>query len=186
MARQFLDDLRTRIVNELPDNSVGLITPEIMRDLTRDIIDSTVQDEGAINGPGQTGVALTGTYQNLGGYSSSQGGDGTFVKLDVGLGQIVTATTAGFTYEVLAAVSFEGSTNDEYEFAIGINGAPGAYQPSVTGRGPGRPSSVYLRAYQTSLPSDSVITVMARSPDNATIDVTDIILGAIILPTNNP
>ena len=54
MARRFLDDIRADIASQLPDNTVGAITPAIVRGLLNDIIASTVQDEVAMTAPPST------------------------------------------------------------------------------------------------------------------------------------
>ena len=188
MARRFLDDVRSDINTLFADNIIGAITPARLRTSLRDIIDSTIQDEGVISISAPiTGVVLPSTFTNLTGFVNTLGGDGTFIKLEPSNNRIVTAATAGFTYTVFAGLSFEGVNNEEVEFAIGYNGVQGDYTPIATARGLGRPLALQIRGLTLSAAANTNLTFMARAVDGtATIDILDMYLAAIINPTNNP
>lgn len=189
MTRRFLDDIRSDIVTLMPDNNIGAITPAITRGILTDMVDSTVQDEGAISANAPTlGIATTDSFTQLTTpYAQNAGGDGDFITPDQINGEITTSSTAGFTYSLIGSIAFEGSANDPFEFVILEDGSPVGFITRETGEGNNDPVSSYVRTLIDAAPADAVYSIGVRTPEgNNTIDILDIELVAIIQPTNNP
>jgi len=189
MARRFLDDIRAAIDAQMPDNTVGAITPAIMRTTLKDMIDSTIQDEAFIYGTTPTQINLTAAWVPVpvSFFQYQLGGDPDFLKINLATASITTAATAGFTYEAIAIVNMEAAQNNEAEFAIAINGVVSGLRVEVVGRGPGRSVNGIARDLSVSTPSNAVYTLMARAPSGG---VSAILVSAglavTVLPTNNP
>ncbi|AUR97446.1 hypothetical protein NVP1239O_10 [Vibrio phage 1.239.O._10N.261.52.F6] len=188
MTRRFLDDIRAEINTYLVaggDTTASELNPTLI-----DMLDSTIEDESAIFSLVQTDNVPTTTEWtkiNTTVYGGSQGGDGVFLKPDFANGQIVTNTVAGFSYNVGAAISFEGQANTRFDFRLLKDGIPVGIIDIQTGEGNNDPITANPRAYIPSADSDAVFSVGVRSPDGANnIDIISAVLYATILPTNNP
>ena len=190
MARKFLDDIRAAIDSQMPDNTVGAITPAIMRATLKDVIDSTIQDEAALLGNVTTSVTATPTWTPVPAafWTSVIGGDATFLKMSQGAGTITGATVAGWSYTLQGVANLEAQNNADIEFAIGRGGAQFGQPITVTGRGAGRP--IYARCFciDISAQANSVYQLLVRSPTgaNETISIINGALIGTINPTNNP
>ena len=190
MTRRFLDDIRADIASQMPDNTLGLITPAIVRNLLNDIIDSTIQDEcGIVTSVPVAGFAVTTTFTPIttAVFTQDIGGDGSFLTVNAAGGNITLSSTAGFAYSVVAAISFEAPNNDEIEIVVLVDGVPKPYSPLGTGRGNNRPVTVYVDAIINPAPASALVQVGLRAPAGATtILIEDCVLGVTIQPTNNP
>ena len=194
MARRFLDDLRADIINYIIDNDAGLITPAQVRTALLDIIDSTIQDEGAIIADHTAGApysfTATPTWTALPTaiWNGEVGGDADFVKVNEAGGEISSSSTAGWTYVLQGVISIVAANNADIEFAIGTDGDPTGTPITVTGRGSNRP--VYGRCfrYDVSALANSSYQLFVRSPTGGSeaIEVDYVALICVIQPTNNP
>lgn len=192
MARRFLDSIRDDINLLWADNTSGQITAQALRNIVLDIVDSTIQDESAISGNTEvSGISVPTTFLalNNGIFTDEFGGDGQFLFPVAATGIITTSATAGYTYELKAAVSIEGQANNEWEFVILANGTPLEYRPNIATFGPGRTVSVYLDSYinGAGAPPSTTIQLGVRSVSGTqNLTVTGATLSVIIFPTNNP
>lgn len=188
MTRRFLDDVRDDLNTLLVTG--GETKADEIRPLLIDMIDSTIQDECAIASVVQTdNIATSPAWLKLNTtiFGIDIGGDGVFLKPDFSAGEITTSTTAGFSYDVGAAISFEGQANTRFDFQLLKDGVPVGAIDIQTGQGNNDPITALPRAYIPSADSDAVFSVGVRSPDGAnTVDVISAILYINILPTNNP
>ncbi len=195
MTRKFLDTVRAEVQTLLPDNNAGEITPELIRGILGDVIDSCVQDEAAIVlffpqiAPAAVSDAAFATVPIV--YQVTQGGDATFLRVTSGLGgNIQLATEAGFTYAIRATVSFEGTEDARYGLGIMVNGVitfTGAISYD-TGQGVGDPTNMNISGVINAATTDAVIELgMIRDAgSDPTIVVQSASLGVVIVPTNNP
>lgn len=192
MARRFLDLVRGDITTLMADNSTGDITAAIQRSILTDIIDSVVQDECIMLGSVGGVFPTTETYQILSSvYESETGGDGLFMKPDIGAGQIQSATAAGWTYQITAIVEFEASNGQSFDFAISRNGVIIQPTHTVTAVGTGNTEgvSISLDHYIKSSVSDERYGVSMRSTPGQgsnTITIGEVLLALIIHSTNDP
>jgi len=187
MTRRFLDNIRADIATQLADNPTGDITAAIMQNLLLDMIDSTIQDEGAITGGSVLDIALTNAWQLLDIFDTNVGGDGDFITPSAGTGVIVTSDNAGFSYQINAQLSFVTDNNRDYEFSILQDGVEIGFLSSQTGTGAGDTQSIYLSTFVKSAPADAQYSIGARN--NGTTGDLDVIASSItviIVPTNNP
>lgn len=187
MTRKFLDTWETEMLAVI-GTGAGCTGLE-MRTVFTDLKDSSVQDECTINSSAPTAVALTSAWSkvNTTVYTSSNGGDGSFLKPSFATGEIETSLIAGFTYVIGASVSFEGDNNDRYDFTIFKNGTPIGNFVSSVAHGGGDPVSLNPRVYVNSAGSNDVYSLGVRSFNAVdTINIISCVLYATIYPTNNP
>ena len=159
-----------------------------MRSVLKDIMHSTVSDECTLASTGPTlSYQLTTAFQPLATiFGSQEGGDGVFLKPDFGTGTIGTATTAGYSYEVVGAVTIEDANNVVLDLSIAVDGAPLQFIASVVGKGAGKPFTIDIGGLIRSAVSNSVITLVMKADKVADVDIINSVLRVDIKPTNNP
>ena len=186
MTRKFLDQIKTDMETILPDNLTNEVSPADIRTVITDVMDSTKQDEGVISG-GAVGVApLDGVFQSLASFDTEEGDDAIFLKLNAAAGQIQTASTAGYTYQISAKIAFDAGNNN-LEFTIGMNGTPIGFITRDEGAGNNDQVTIQVGYFSRSTPADAVFTLMVRAVDgSANLNVVETALAAVIWPTNNP
>jgi hypothetical protein len=187
MTRRFLDDVRANIATLIADNTSGDTSNEDIRVQMLDLLDSAIQDECNISSNTNTGIVLTGSFQNLTTpYQEQAGGDATFLIPNFGSGTITTNVVPGFSYTMFGQITLEAANNDNIDFVIGINGVPQGYIGSIHGDGSNEVSTA-LRAFVRAAGISDIITIMALAQDGAAVvDVLSIELVLVIVPTNNP
>lgn len=187
MTRRFLNNVRTDLNTVLVTG--GDTTADELRPLLIDMIDSTIQDECAIYSTvphAGVSVGTSWTKINNDTYDTSRGGDGVFLKPSFASGDIETASTAGFSYNVIATISFYGGNNDMYEFSIGENGTPVGATSSITGQGVNTLVSTTVFYQINAAPSDALYSLYAQSSvASDTIDIASCQLQVTVVPTNN-
>jgi hypothetical protein len=187
MSRRFLDDVRTDVNTQLVTNGTGAITASILNPIILDTIDSTIPDECFLSGDATAAIPIGVTYTQLStAFNNQAGGDGDFLKPDVVNGQVETSTTAGFTYSVSTRVSFYGTTNSDFDFTIFQDGVAIGFAGGETGEGVNDPVTGVASVLVNSAPTNALYSVAVKSSQASTIDIIDILLSVIILPTNNP
>lgn len=196
MARRFLDDVRADIISGFADNTTGLITAAAMRQITRDMVDSSVDDEAGITAVATLPLTFTvpATFTPLNGalagatlFDVTIGGDGEFLIPQATQGAIVTASTPGFTYVSEAVIQLEMANNAEIEMALGIGGLPGQFVTNIVGRGPGRAVGGFAKRYIAAAAASSSFQVLVRAPSGPEqVTLVEATLGLVIKPTNNP
>jgi len=198
MARKFLDTVRTDIAAKLADNTTGEISALDMREVLRDLLDSTVSDEAAFTNavtPPVLSMALDATWRPLtdanvtGGavFDTVVGGDAEFLRMEPSNSGIRGSATVGWSYNVKGSISIDGATNVAIEIAMGMNGEPGTLVQTVIGTNGVRFTGTYLERYVLSAPADALFQLLVRAPDGpTTASISSRGFGAIILPTNNP
>lgn len=184
--RRFLDDIKTDI-----NNKVGLglnLTGEDAKAFLIDMVDSLTQDEAGIYGTVNTDLNLTTTFQSIrAGFTAQEGSDNDFLKPDETTGEIKTSATAGYTYNITARVAFEVSNNKDYEFCILRDGLPVGFVDRITGAGHNDFATANLGYVEISAPAGAVYTIGARVIETTDVlTINQVILGAEIVPTENP
>jgi len=192
VSRKFLDDIRAEITSQMPDNSVGLVTPAIVRGIMRDIVDSTVEDVAFIyrTGGPATGYARTATAALLpnlfdADYLASNM-DGTTTQITAGT--ITLGTVAGRQYKGTFNITFEGANGTEVQAGLFIGGVlsplwgAAASVPAAS-----RQVTITMPWYINKSVASQVIGPALWLPNGAgTIDVTAVQFSCSIMPTNNP
>lgn len=187
MTRKFLDTVKADALALLPDNTIGSISPLDVRTVLNDMLDSTQPLIGVMYGPAiAEAVATTATYAAMVGtlFTTSEGGDATFVKINTATGTIQTNTTAGFSYQVYGEVNFEAGNGVDFEFTILLDGVPVANLDVETGRGAGNFTSATINWNLLHAPADTDIQLAVRSPSGAsTLTVSNIFMQVIQVAT---
>jgi len=187
MTRRFLDNVRSDINTTIVVNGTGDIGAEDLAPLMLDTIDSCVNDEARLlKEVEEIDVALTTSYTTPIIYDSSEGGDATFLKVNLGAGTITTATTAGFSYDVALFISFIGINNTRYDASFLQNGVPVGLETSGIGFGNNDPTHLSLTSTSLSTASNSVIEIGLKADVAGDIDILAAALRVDIIPTNNP
>jgi hypothetical protein len=188
MTRRFLDDLRSDLSNQLTTGNATKATE--LLPLLIDTIDSTIQDECSIFSTSATNNfdTIEDTWVKLDGvFDEQNGGDGVFLKPDLAESEIVSNTIAGYSYEVNAVVSFEGTQNARFDFIILANDVPMGIIGIETGEGNNDPVTSNPRAFIQSAVSNMSFSVAVRNSSSSNdIDIISATLYVNILPTNNP
>jgi hypothetical protein len=189
MSRRFLDDVRADINAQIIANGAGLVTANILRPLMIDTIDSTIDDEAVIGSntlvPALAVNDVTWTPLPA---DIEVGGDAQFLTVDLINDQIISAPTAGYTYNATGLASLSGATNRVFEMAILQSGVPVGYIGNISTGGNARPVSAQAFRLSLSTPISSNFQLGIRSVTNAN-DVIDVVSSALTLtvkPTNNP
>lgn len=188
MPRIFLNPLKAAIDARLADNVTGDITPEDFRIVLEDIIDSCTSYTGYLFSSVTQLINATNTPTKITGvWNLAAGDDGTFLKLDSGLGEIVTSTIPGYRYKVFAGGSFIGDNNRRFDFQVYQNGVPFGLVSGSTGDGNNDPVSWSLIGEIQHVGSDDVWDLRI-STDGAPVNVTLIscYLALEIMPTLDP
>lgn len=188
MARKFLDTIKDNINSDFLDNTSGLITPEELRDIANDLVDSLKADEAELASSAETtGIALTGTFANLATvYSSGTGDDGDFLNVNFAAGTVTGTATAGFSYQLSGTLVIEATNNEVIELTFGVDGVATGGVVTIVGNGTDD-ASRHWQSFVRSAPASGVFSIMARAQDgSATIDVVSARFVAAVLPTNNP
>lgn len=196
MARKFLDVWQSEMESALADNTQGLITAANHRALLTDLKDSVIDDEAVLSGSVTQTFSIDENWVNIADallagpemYDVVIGGDADFLQVNRALGTITGTSTAGFTYNAIAAIGIDAATNVVIEASIGLNSSPNtAFIGSIVGTGGAREQSIYVERYTLSAPSSAIYSLMVRAPAGATsITVTPRSFGAAIKPTNSP
>ena len=191
MTRKFLDDLSAEISLKVPDNTTGLVTPAIVRNLMIDITDSTVEDIAFIYrsspllayargvAPALLGGVFNATYlaPNM---------DGTSV--DENAGTIILGNVAGRQYRGVLQITFEGTNGAEVLGGLYIDGVLSSlWAGGVTIPGVGKQVTLNIPWYIQKSVAASIIGPAIWLPNGAgTIDILAAQFSCSILPTNNP
>ena len=187
MARRFLDDIRADIISLLPDNTVGSITPAIVRGLLNDIIASTVQDEVAMTSPPSTVLNLTPTpteYPQI--FQAAIGNVPGFLTGNFTTGRFECSATPGWSYRFEFYLQAEGGQNNELGFQIMRNGVVVGERFEIITRGAGRGVTASAAWYEISAPANATYSIAISSPGSDTFTITNAFALAAIVPTNNP
>jgi hypothetical protein len=192
MSRRFLDDIRADIASQMPDNSVGLITPAIVRGLMRDVVDSTVEDIAFIyrtGGPlvGYARTAAPALMPNL--FDSNYlAANMDSVTTQQAAGTITLGTVAGRQYKGTLNITFEAANGTEVQTGLFIGGTlsplwgAAASVPAAS-----RQVTITMPWYINKSIADQVIGPALWLPNGAgSIDVTAVQFSCSIMPTNNP
>jgi len=198
MARKFLDEVRTDITTKLADNTTGDISALDVREVLRDLLDSSISDEAAFTNaltPPVVSMALDATWKPLtdanvtGGVAFDMvvGGDAEFLRMLPSDSGIRGSAVAGYSYNVKGSISIDAATNTSIQVAMGMNGEPGVLVQTIIGTNGVRFTGAYLERYILSAPADALFQLLVRAPDGpTTASISSRGFGAIILPTNNP
>ena len=187
MARRFIDDIVSEITAGVPDNNVGLVEPANLRIPMLDLCDSLVTDEATLDvDTPKAGEAVGATFADYANYDSSAGDDGSFLKINQGAGTVTGTTVAGFSYLVTVSMSASYASNRVVDVAVGQNGVPVGFIPSVAGQGAGDPVLLSTTFFIRSAGSNDVFSLLWKADSATTAEVTDARLTAVIWPTRNP
>ena len=187
MARRFLDDIRADILSELPDNTVGAITPAIVRGILRDMCDSLAQDECALTSPPSAVVNLTTTpteYPQI--FDAVIGGAPGFLVGNATTGRFELSPTPGFSYTFRYYLQAEGNQNAELNFNIVRDGVVVGETYEIIARGPGRGTASAAAWYELTGIANGTFGLALSSPGSDTFTITNAFAIASIVPTNNP
>jgi hypothetical protein len=187
MTRRFLDNVRSDINTQIVTNANGDITAVVLAPLMIDTIDSCVIDQSRLikNVP-EAAVALTTVYTQPIIYNESEGGDATFLKVNLGAGSITTNVTEGFTYNVEMFISFIGINNTRYDASFLVNGVPTGITVSTIRSGADEQSLLTLTGTALSAASNSTVTIGLKADVAGDIEILAAVLRVDIAPTNNP
>jgi hypothetical protein len=187
MTRRFLDDVRADIHAIIKTNGNAEITGPLLNGLMIDMIDSTINDECALIQTTDEAYVTSITFEPIDNYDSSVGGDGDFLTPDILLGTIKSSPTSGWTYDVEGQISFIAQNNADYEFTMLRNGAPSGFLASITGTGNNDLQTLSVNTTILSNVADNFVSLGFRSITGGnSITITNVVLKAVIKPTNNP
>jgi hypothetical protein len=189
MTRRFLDDVRADINAQIITNAAGLITADVLRPLLIDSIDSSVDDEAGIGSITPViGLAVNDTTWTVIPADELRGGDAQFLNVDLPGNQIISAPSAGWTYNITGLVSIIGSNNDVFELGVLFDGAQNGYIGIATTRGPNKPVTVQCYELELSTPVSTSFQIGMRCVGvaNNTVDIGSSASIVTIKPTNNP
>ena len=168
MTRKLTDVLKSDFDLYLPDNEEGLITPQIMRDALKDIIDSLrpawaaiYADHAALPVTFATGSEWT-KINTAGLFTVGGASDTAELNYDLTAGEIVVAF-GSFNHVVQGLMNFAGATNVEYQFSVAVDNVPQGILSSIDGAGSGRVVAVQDFA-AVFPPAGSKIAMVVRSP----------------------
>lgn len=195
-GRQFLDDWQAQVEAQIQTNTEGLISGTLVQQALIGLKNSTVDDEAVLAGSTTESFTIDENWVNVSDallagpqmYSFIVGGDAEFLIVDRALGTITGTSTAGYTYNGIAAIGVDAPQNVVVEASIGLNGVPNtAFVGSIVGTGGTREQSMYVERYNLTAPASAVYSLMIRAPAGSTsITVTPRSFGVAIKPTNNP
>lgn len=190
MTRKLTDNLKSDLLTYLPDNNQGLITPTILRQILADTIDSLRPAWAGLLGDhtsAPVSYPLSAAWEVLKGptlFLAAQVSDPLELAADIDDGNI-TVQYSEYFHQGTGLIAFEGATGTEYQFAIGVNGAPvgSTVISSLDGAGAGRIVATQARA--TLFPAaGSHMQFLARCPGGAsTITISQIQFIASLLTT---
>jgi hypothetical protein len=187
MTRRFLDNVRSDINTQIVTNTNGDITAVVLAPLMIDTIDSSIQDESRLlKTVEELAIPITTVYTAPVVYDSAEGGDATFLKVNLPAGTITTNTVAGFTYDVFLVLTFIGIQNTRYDATFLLNGVAVGLEVSAIGFGINDPTTIQIQSTSLSTASDSVISVGIKADIAGNIDLLQAALRVDIMPTNNP
>jgi len=121
---KFIQDIKSQINSTLPDNSVGQITPAIMRAMLQDMTDSLYSRAGALFRSAATAVAqaLTTTPTNYPGiYDTTRAVDPAVIAANLVAGTVVPAVT-GFGCTATIGITVDGANGRVVTAALAKNG----------------------------------------------------------------
>jgi len=191
VARRYTDEVKGLINTLLPNNSAGAISPEDVRSVLTDIIDSLRPAWAAIraeHSAAPEAFATTNQWQTvLSPTMWTTGGNSDPLEFLASppIGALVVKY-AYFNHVLRANLNFEGAVNVEYQFSIAANGIPLGGLSSVDGAGNGRivQASDWALAWDA---ADTQYSVMVRSPSgNSTIHIHQIDLYGELATTRYP
>ena len=192
MPRKFLDDIRSDINANMPDNSVGLVTPAVVRGIMQDMTDSLSEDVAYIYRaagaqlayPRPATPSLMTTLFDTQYLAANM--DGTFTT--PGAGTITLGTVAGRQYRGMLNISFEGGNAVEVNAGLFVGGILSPlWGAGVTIPGIGKQVTISMPWYINKSVANQVIGPALWLPAGAgTIDVLAVQFSCSILPTNNP
>jgi hypothetical protein len=185
MARRFLDDVRADLSAQLVTD--GDTTAPQLLSLLIDTIDSTINDESALVIDIDVPLVTTTAFVPIINYDTVIGGDGDFLTPDAVAGTIKSSATAGFTYDLFGQVSFIATNNARYEFVMLRNGIESGFVAAVTGTGVSDSMTLSVDTTVLSNLSNNTVSLGLRSiVGGDAITLTQVVLKAVVKPTNNP
>jgi hypothetical protein len=188
MTRRFKDDIKTDINLYIVNNTQGEITPDILRPIIIDGLDSNADDEAGIaSSTINMAVAVTDSAWTVLSTDIVVGGDAEFLIVDGANDKVTTAAIAGYSYTMTGLASISATNGAVFELAVIENGVPVGYVGSLTTRGAAKPVSVQAYNHDLSTASSREVQLAARivSSASGTIDVYGCSLVVTIKPTNN-
>jgi len=190
MTMQFLSVLKANINSQMPDNSVGAITPAIMRANLQDIVDSLYYRSAALIGDHAAvpiAQALTTTptnYPNL--YTNLIEVDPAVVTGDIVTGETEPLLT-GFVNEILMAFTASGANGRIVTARLAKNGTvQDRFTFGVTMTGPGELQAGSIALPTIGVNANDVFTLLLSVDVNASITFSSISLVNRIIPTFSP
>jgi hypothetical protein len=192
MTRKYTDTLIAELTTTLPDNSTGLITPALLRQVITDAIQSLRPAWAGIRAdkvavPVNFNTTATWTKINAVGFWTIGGqSDNAEFAYDLATGELV-AKYADYNHLIECAINFAGATNVEYQFSLAQNGVPVGTLAPVDGNGTGRILEASDRALIISNAVNDRFSLMVRSPGGAsTIQISQADLFGSLQTTRYP
>jgi hypothetical protein len=185
MALKFIQDIKTEINTLLPDNSVGLITPALMRTVLQDMTDSLYTRAAALQGNHeavpvpQLLTAIPTNYPAL--YNQLFNLNPSQFDADLVAGTI-TLLVAGFAIDWRLEMVGEGANGTEFVGQLYKNGiAESRIQMATVATGAGELHSVEASGFTVGVVAGDVFEL--RLSGTGTITFTDISVSSFLVPT---
>lgn len=192
MTRLALDELQTLIGTTIPDNVTGLISPEDVRQMLIDVMDSCSPSYALMWGDhSETPITknLTGSWSVFLGsslYSNADSSDVAELPTDPASGSMAIQYP-DFAHSIRGTISLAGPANREMQFAVGHDGVPIGVPMSITLARTTKPSSV-INAALFNARFGWNLQLMARLSDGgaaADVSVYGIYMEGSINPTHS-
>jgi hypothetical protein len=189
MTFKFIQDIKAEIIALMPDNSVGQITPAIMRGVLQDMTDSLYTRAGALfrSAAGAAAQAITTVPTNYPGiYDTQRQADPAVVATNLVAGTITPAVT-GFSCKAEVAITVDGPSGRVVTAVIAKNGvAITQSRVFVTTTGGGDQQSGSIAIPVIGVVAGDVFSVLLSVDVNAAINVWQQTLILSVNPTFSP
>ena len=187
MSLNFIQNVKSLINTNLPDNSVGAITPALLRDVLQAMTDALYGRLGAIFGQWEPVAVqvLTTTptnYPNL--YDFSQNLDTAVMSVDEVAGTI-TLLLGGYEVDVSISVDVDAGVGIDITAALATNGVPSERTKvnlQTTGAGERHSASIYLPGFQYNA-NDVLTLVLSVDSGTPSVNFNTVGITATVQPT---